>query len=53
MDETHLKILLLGDSAVGKTSLLLRFTKNTFLDSHVTTMGIDCFKKKLKLMKRM
>ena len=49
MDETHLKILLLGDSAVGKTSLLLRFTKNTFLDSHVTTMGIDCFEKKIKI----
>ena len=40
MDIT-LKILILGDSNVGKTSLLLTYADNYFPDSHVATIGID------------
>ena len=40
MDIT-LKILVLGDSNVGKTSLLLSYSDNYFPDSHVATIGID------------
>ena len=40
MDIT-LKLLILGDSNVGKTSLLLTYTDNYFPDSHVATIGID------------
>ena len=40
MDIT-LKILILGDSNVGKTSLLLTYVDNYFPDSHVATIGID------------
>ena len=40
MDIT-LKFIILGDSNVGKTSLLLKYTDNYFVDSHVATIGID------------
>ena len=36
-----LKILTLGESAVGKTCILIRFTDNKFLTSHIMTIGID------------
>ena len=48
MDIT-LKILVLGDSNVGKTSLLLSYTDNYFPDSHVATIGIDYKIKKIAL----
>jgi len=35
------KLLLIGDSGVGKTSLLLRFADDKFLDSFITTIGVD------------
>ena len=37
----HLKLLLLGDSNVGKTSLFKRLTKNTFEAKHKPTIGPD------------
>ena len=40
-EEIIIKILILGDSNVGKTSLLLKYTDNFFPDSHVATIGID------------
>ena len=35
------KLLIIGDSAVGKTNILLRFCENNFMSSHLTTIGID------------
>lgn len=35
------KILLLGSSAVGKSSLLLRFADDTFKDNQISTIGVD------------
>jgi Ras-related protein Rab-1A len=35
------KILLLGSSAVGKSSLLLRFADDTFKENQVSTIGVD------------
>jgi len=35
------KLLLVGDSGVGKTSLLLRFTQNEFSDDTRNTVGVD------------
>lgn len=40
-NHTAIKMLLIGDSGVGKTSLLLRFTENAFSQSFLTTIGID------------
>ena len=36
-----LKLLLVGDTAVGKSSLLLRFTDNTFDTELQATIGVD------------
>ena len=35
------KILLLGDTSVGKSCLLLRFCDNSFQEAHLTTIGLD------------
>ena len=35
------KILLLGDSSVGKTCFLMRYTDNTYQEIHMSTIGID------------
>ena len=43
-----LKILTIGESAVGKTCILLRFTDNKFLKNHITTIGIDYKSKIIK-----
>ena len=36
---TECKLVLLGDSNVGKSSLVLRFVKNAFNADQVTTVG--------------
>jgi Ras-related protein Rab-8A len=35
------KLLIIGDSGVGKTNILLRFCENNFMTTHLTTIGID------------
>lgn len=35
------KILLIGDSGVGKSCVLLRFADDVFSDSHISTIGVD------------
>ncbi|KAL4254393.1 Ras-related protein RABD2b [Abortiporus biennis] len=35
------KLLLIGDSGVGKSCLLLRFAENSFTDSYLSTIGVD------------
>ena len=39
--EFAFKILLLGDSSVGKTCFLKRYTDNTFQDAYLSTIGFD------------
>lgn len=43
-----LKIILLGETSVGKTSLLLTYTDNYFPTSHVATIGVELKEKKIK-----
>lgn len=40
-DEQPLKILVIGESAVGKSCLLLRYTDNKFQETFMTTIGVD------------
>ena len=40
-DNMVAKILTIGESGVGKTCILLRYTDNKFIKHHLTTIGID------------
>lgn len=35
------KILIIGDSGVGKSAILLRYLDDVFVDQYVTTIGVD------------
>jgi small GTP-binding protein len=41
------KVLIIGDSSVGKTCFLLRYSDDTFVDNHISTIGLDY---KLKML---
>jgi len=36
-----IKLLVIGNSGVGKTNMLLKFCEDNFMTSHLTTIGID------------
>ena len=44
-----LKILLLGDTAVGKTSILLKYTDGYFPEMYVSTIGVEYKSKKVNI----
>src|SRR5439155_26164347 len=48
-DHIKRKILLLGDGAVGKTSLIRRFVVDKFSDEYITTIGTKVTKKDLQI----
>ena len=48
LTEIRIKLLILGDSAVGKTSMLLKYTDNFFPESHLVTIGIESKTKEIK-----
>ena len=45
--EAH--IITLGDSKVGKTSLIIRYMDNSFVETYLSTLGIDSRQKNIKL----
>lgn len=45
--ELKAKVTLLGDSEVGKTSLILRYVKNEFTEVYKQTLGADFMTKKI------
>ena len=46
------KVILIGDSSVGKTSILSRFSDQVFNSNFISTVGIDFKVKKVKRDKR-
>ena len=36
-----IKLIIIGDSNVGKTNILLRFADDKFVASHMPTIGVD------------
>ena len=48
-EESVYKVLLLGDTNVGKTCFLFKYTDNTFHENHIATIGLDYRVKKIKL----
>ena len=49
-NETQITILTLGGREVGKTSLVLKYTDNTFNEKYISTIGIEFKDKYLKKM---
>lgn len=39
--DMQIKLLMIGDSGVGKTCLLLRYANDSFSPTFITTIGID------------
>ena len=48
-EECVYKILLLGDSSVGKSCFLVRYCDETFQNTHLVTIGLDYRLKSMKL----
>lgn len=44
-----IKILVLGDAAVGKTSVIRRYVDNVFSSAHQPTVGVDFFLKEIPI----
>ena len=49
LNENVYKLLLLGDSTVGKTCFLIKYTDQSFQDIHMATIGLDYRIKTMKL----
>ena len=49
MSNINLRIVLLGNSSVGKTSLTGRYTNNKMEDNYMSTIGVDYFEKKITI----
>jgi small GTP-binding protein len=43
------KVIIVGDAAVGKTSLLLRYTKGTFNPTYILTIGVQFAVKDIRI----
>ena len=48
MKDKEIKLLVLGEAGVGKTSIIQKFATNTFEEKLTATIGIDFLSKKIK-----
>jgi small GTP-binding protein len=51
-NEKAIRLLTLGNSMVGKSSIILRYIENKFYDSYISTIGVDFFKKMVNIQKK-
>lgn len=51
MDQYHylFKYIIVGDTSVGKSCLLLNYTEKKFIEEHDTTIGVEFGSQLLKL----
>lgn len=49
LKQLNKKIVLVGDPAVGKTSLIRRFVQNSFDDKYIATIGVKVSKKSMSM----
>jgi Ras-related protein Rab-8A len=47
-----IKLLILGDSNIGKSCLMIRYFENEFISCYITTIGVDFKKKDIVLDKK-
>ena len=52
MNEICLKVLLIGDSSVGKTALIFKYIDGLFSLNHITTIGVEYRDKKIMINER-
>lgn len=45
----NVKILVLGNSSVGKSSIVIRYTENKFHSGYLTTIGVDFIRKNISI----
>ncbi len=48
-DATRVKILILGESSVGKSSLLTQYIEQKFTGSHMPTIGVEYKQKVIEI----
>ncbi len=51
-EEIGIKVTLIGESSVGKTSIINRYTKNAFTQEMESTLGANYSQKKITLYKK-
>lgn len=44
-----LKVGLIGDSQIGKTSLMVKYVEGTFDDDYIQTLGVNFMDKKIRI----
>ena len=50
MEKKNLNIYIVGNEYVGKSSFAKRYLKNTFNKNYLSTIGVNCLKKKITVL---
>lgn len=51
IEDLLLKVIVIGDSSVGKSNIVLQFSENNFSEGHQPTIGVDFKMKSLEVDK--